>query len=540
MLIIVSSDENPIYISFWPTISKMFQLAGYKIVLGLITNRNLEDPYIQEIKQYGDGVHLFTPSEKYNVIIQSKLLRFYLTKFYSDQVVCIHDIDWYFMDNHQHVEDMIDENVLSGQKIATLGYNAYFNMNDKFKSINVYRFPASPTVAKGKLLFNLFSLQIEKSFHEFLDELYYYEPDEFDKNIKRTPSDETVILKILSTKPNWVHKYINYIPRLDLTDGNVRRIDRCNNLELDHVKMSQKYYIDVQPTRPYHPKDLKQILDYLKIPESIQNIRLDKMHTTMISGFEFHKFCEWSVCNRYPIIFNPHQVNEDDFVFLNLDLFSNFVNYLKQFSNLKKFILVTHNSDQCFTKTHFDYIEPYVSKIYAINCVYRHDKLKPIPIGFVDDCYKSHATFQKIKNLCKSHLLYVNFTINTNPIERKPCMNYFSLLNWVHLADNRNYIDYIQDISESKFVICPAGTGIDCHRIYEALYTDTIPILKTSPLDYFYKKLPVVIVNKWEQVNQAWLESIYNLERQNLENWKNRNKDWTHPNFWIKFALNIT
>jgi len=276
MLIIVSCNENPTYISFWPTVSKMFQLAGYKIVLGLVTNRNENDPYIQEIKKYGDHVHLFPTTEKYNVIIQSKLLRFYLSKYYHHDLVCIHDIDWYFMDDHQHVERMVDDDVLSGKKISTLGYNAYLNEFTDYNSLNVYRFPASPTVARGGLLYELFSSHPEYSFMEFLDEIYHYAPEEFNNKINRMPSDESVIINILSTKPDWVQNHINYFPRFDLTDGNVRRIDRALDCQIDFIKLSQKFYIDVQPTRPYNAKDLKVILDYLKIPESIRNIRLDK------------------------------------------------------------------------------------------------------------------------------------------------------------------------------------------------------------------------------------------------------------------------
>ena len=46
-------------------------------------------------------------------------------------------------------------------------------------------------------------------------------------------------------------------------------------------------------------------------------------------------------------------------------------------------------------------------------------------------------------------------------------------------------------------ILSPEVTGIDCHRIYESIYLGSIPILKTSELDYFYEKLPVLIVKNF-------------------------------------------
>jgi hypothetical protein len=57
-----------------------------------------------------------------------------------------------------------------------------------------------------------------------------------------------------------------------------------------------------------------------------------------------------------------------------------------------------------------------------------------------------------------------------------------------------------------KFVISPHGHGLDCHRTWEALCLGCVPIVKTSPLDSLYSKLPILIVNSWKDVTLDLME----------------------------------
>jgi hypothetical protein len=54
-------------------------------------------------------------------------------------------------------------------------------------------------------------------------------------------------------------------------------------------------------------------------------------------------------------------------------------------------------------------------------------------------------------------------------------------------------------------VISPRGNGLDTHRLWEALYLGSLPIVKTSSLDLLYQNLPVLIVQEWEQVTEELL-----------------------------------
>ncbi len=56
------------------------------------------------------------------------------------------------------------------------------------------------------------------------------------------------------------------------------------------------------------------------------------------------------------------------------------------------------------------------------------------------------------------------------------------------------------------FVISPHGRGLDCYRTWEALACGSIVIVKRSGLDPIYEGLPVVIIDRWEEITRANLE----------------------------------
>jgi hypothetical protein len=82
---------------------------------------------------------------------------------------------------------------------------------------------------------------------------------------------------------------------------------------------------------------------------------------------------------------------------------------------------------------------------------------------------------------------------------------------------------------EYAFVLSPHGTGLDCHRTWEALALGHIVIVPLSSLDPLYTGLPVVPVKNWSE-----------LIPENLEKWMSlhRDSDGTTERlmsrFWIK------
>lgn len=62
---------------------------------------------------------------------------------------------------------------------------------------------------------------------------------------------------------------------------------------------------------------------------------------------------------------------------------------------------------------------------------------------------------------------------------------------------------------EYAFVLSPHGTGLDCHRTWEALALGHIVLVPTSSLDPLYEGLPVVTLKSWDEITgenlQKWL-----------------------------------
>ena len=127
----------------------------------------------------------------------------------------------------------------------------------------------------------------------------------------------------------------------------------------------------------------------------------------------------------------------------------------------------------------------------------------------------------------------MNFTINTNVAIRTECFNAFKHYSWVTKGEKKPVMEFHTQIAQSKYVLSPEGAGIDCHRIYESLYLDAIPILKTSKMDAFYKKLPVIVVKSWEEITETFLTENYNKYKELLDAWKKENTEWYKAEFWL-------
>jgi len=65
------------------------------------------------------------------------------------------------------------------------------------------------------------------------------------------------------------------------------------------------------------------------------------------------------------------------------------------------------------------------------------------------------------------------------------------------------------------------------------LLLGSVPILKTSEMDYFYHDLPVIIVGDWRQVTKDFLEDNWIKYKTELDDWKKKNPNWLKAEFWL-------
>jgi hypothetical protein len=126
-------------------------------------------------------------------------------------------------------------------------------------------------------------------------------------------------------------------------------------------------------------------------------------------------------------------------------------------------------------------------------------------------------------------LIYFYFDINTNTHKRQECFNTICAKG-VDPQPKRPFQDYLKILSSYKFAICPEGNGIDTHRFWECLYLKVVPICPRNVVTEYYSKMfPVVLLDKWEDLNVEYLDASYATY-----DWSNYDKlfditYWIHP-----------
>jgi hypothetical protein len=216
----------------------------------------------------------------------------------------------------------------------------------------------------------------------------------------------------------------------------------------------------------------------------------------MISGKGFSDLCTWNYDPRYrdrPFLHWGSRAG--DWVFINGDHLDQFLNI--RLPTPKRFNLVIHNADRPFDEIRLARTLPRAIHIYAINTTVTHPQLTTIPLGFPDSGLKH---LSGIVPSADRHIeIYSNFSAGTNVVARAECLKAFEGDARVVRKDpaGRAQPEYYADMCHSKFVLCPTGTGLDTHRVYEALACGATPVVLHSSLDHLYSKLPVCILDKW-------------------------------------------
>ena len=176
--------------------------------------------------------------------------------------------------------------------------------------------------------------------------------------------------------------------------------------------------------------------------------------------------------------------------------------------------IITHNSAIGIDLNHLQFLDNrMVDYWYAQNANIRHEKLISIPLGLANKRWE-HGNINDIENVMQSctekqHLVYMNFDIKTNSSERLKVHSSFAKKDFVYSAPAKPFVEYLKDLKSSKFSLSPQGMGVDCHRIWESILVGTIPIVKDCQNISFYKDMPILVIDDWNDVSQTFLEKEY-------------------------------
>jgi hypothetical protein len=239
--------------------------------------------------------------------------------------------------------------------------------------------------------------------------------------------------------------------------------------------------------------EIKKSRDYMTL--FIDNIRLYKRHIKEVSEAD------------RPYINSLHAKND------LLHLCSNFPDM--------KFIIFTNLEDTPIDEYIFDAIPDNVLCISAVNAIAHGGKVIPAPYGLqrrmspddkrIDDLISSR-NFLPIN---PPGLLYVSHNEGSH-IERVGVKDFFRDKPWAEVHEKRvSFSVFLYNLSQSKFMICPRGNAIDCHRNWEVIYYRRVPIMKRhSYLEELYKDLPVLFVDEYCEVTEKLLKENDHLFQQ--------------------------
>lgn len=198
----------------------------------------------------------------------------------------------------------------------------------------------------------------------------------------------------------------------------------------------------------------------------------------------------------------------------------------------RKFILITHYGDKQAGFHNKILKHHLLIKWYGQNMGVISKKTEGIPIGLENKCWK-RINIEEIalnsKNN-KNKLLYLNFSLHTYP-GRTKIMNDM-LVKGFKKNKMLTWNEYINDLSEHKFCISPRGNGVDSHRTWECLYLGVIPIVEKSVHMSYFKDLPILFVDNYDDISVEYLNKVYNefqnkkfnLEKLDIKYWENKIK----------------
>lgn len=251
-----------------------------------------------------------------------------------------------------------------------------------------------------------------------------------------------------------------------------------------------------------------------------------------ITGDGFRALCD-AVLDEREVRFDHSGIIRT--VFVKTDLLPVFTaRYLPRLTH--PFILLTHNSAKGIDDSYQPLLDDRrLVRWYAQNTLIRSPKLKSLPLGIANVRWP-HGDIAVLRHVAAiappaDKWCYVNIRVPSSS-GRRPVLEHFSHLPFATTVLSRKPFDeYLRDIAEHRFVISPPGKGVDCHRTWETLYLQRIPIVQRHIAVEQFSDLPILFVDDWHEVTKDLLSRVYqemksktwNLRRLSLDYYR---REW--------------
>ena len=217
-------------------------------------------------------------------------------------------------------------------------------------------------------------------------------------------------------------------------------------------------------------------------------------------------------------------MSDGDIIFVKTDFIFNGT-FAKQYLRLieKKFILITGVSSYSIDEGDQSYLDilnsPYLIKWFCTNPPkVPNPKIEWLPIG-MEEPEREGGDVKVINKFYdnsyiwndKLDRLYIPFHGNTYH-SRNNIISELSNLDFVDLEPSKlKFSDYLEKMSKYKYVLSLRGAGWDCHRHYESLLVDSVPVMDGGPLmkNFIKNKMPVIDV---KDINNSIFSKKWNFK----------------------------
>jgi hypothetical protein len=232
----------------------------------------------------------------------------------------------------------------------------------------------------------------------------------------------------------------------------------------------------------------------------------------VIANYVYDQFCT----------FDPSELRHGDIVFVR-------GNVLREFFDKKNpliresYVLISHNEDGLIGPEYAQYIDS--SKIlhwYAENLFFKHDKVTALPIGiqnftvgYPENFVHVTQTHRERRNPSKNRILFA-FTLVSENVERQAAYDVAHsspISDWVSLPRE----EYYSTLADYKFTASPRGNGLDCHRTWEALYMNIVPILLSNVWSeqIAAQGFPVLLIDSWSDISTMTADFLADFYEKN-------------------------
>jgi len=186
-----------------------------------------------------------------------------------------------------------------------------------------------------------------------------------------------------------------------------------------------------------------------------------------------------------------------------------------------KFVIFTNLEDTPIDEYIFDAIPENVLCVSAVNAIANGGKVVSAPYGVQrrmspqDNRIENIIEYIKFPIPSEFNLLYVSHNESSHS-DRVGIKSLFANKEWA-IVDNQRveYRDFLSNLRRCKFMLCPRGCAIDCHRNWEVLYMKRVPVMKRHPyLETLFKDYPVLFVDDYSEISEELLIDNDNLYQQ--------------------------